>query len=90
MEQAITITWLDKGREPQCPPYPAFPNGKDADLSDGAEATCRVDLPYPARRCGLYIVRCAACDQTVALTTAGRPDDVRSLTLACKQRGAKQ
>ena len=32
MEQAITVTWFDHQREPQCEPNPAHPNGIDVDL----------------------------------------------------------
>lgn len=35
--------------------------GKPIDGSLGAATTCTVDLPYPARRCGRYEVRCKAC-----------------------------
>lgn len=40
-------------------------------------------LPYPARRCGQYVVKCDVCDQIIVVTTAGRPDDPRSLKMAC-------
>lgn len=86
MEQAHEVTWIDRGCEPQCPPNPAYPNGMDTDISLGADTSCKVDLPYPAKRCGMYVVYCKACDQRVAITTAGRPDDPRSLRLACKDR----
>lgn len=29
----FTITWHDSGREPQCPPNPAYPSGIDLDGS---------------------------------------------------------
>lgn len=85
--QSFTVTWLDKGREPKCAPNPDFPNGMDAGASLGAETTCTIDLPYPAPRCGVYVVRCKACGHSVGVTTAGRPDDPRSLKMACN-RGA--
>jgi hypothetical protein len=81
----VEIEWEDSGREPQCPPDPAFPEGKDLDISDGITPHCRITLPYPARRCGVYYVRCK-CGMNVACTTAGRPDDPRSITLRCIQR----
>lgn len=78
------VEWIDAGRESQCQPDPDFPDGKDIDSSFGADRTCLVPLPYPARRCGTYIVTCGKCGLRVGITTAGRPDDPRSITIACK------
>ncbi len=86
MEQALKIEWVDRGREPQCAPDPAFPKGKDMDVSGGAAQTCFTELPCPAPRCGLYVVKCEKCGLSVALTTAGRPDDPRSVKLACQMK----
>ncbi len=83
------VNWIDRGREPKCPPNPDYPNGIDADASFGAEKSCRVELPYPAKRCGLYHVTCEACGLTVGITTAGRPDDPRSLRMPCKRGNAE-
>ena len=88
MEQAIRVTWHDHGREPKCAPNPAYPNGIDLDCSHGAEHTCAVELPYPAKRCGYFMVKCRACGMRVAITTAGRPDDPRSARIPCKREGA--
>ena len=83
------VEWIDGGRELQCSPDPAFPSGKDIDLSvlciDGWP-TCKVDLPYPAKRCGVYVVKCEACGITAVITTAGRPDDPRSVRFGCKKQ----
>ena len=84
MEQALKVEWIDKGREPKCAPDPEYPNGKDLDVSFGAERTCSTELPCPAKRCGLYIVRCEVCGYSVSITTAGRPDDPRSVKMACQ------
>jgi hypothetical protein len=78
--------WIDHKREPQCEPNPDYPNGIDADISSGAAVTCTTDLPYPARRCGLYIIECETCGRRIGITTAGRPDDQRTVKLACKKR----
>lgn len=83
------IKWLDRGREPQCAPNPEFPNGKDLDASLGRAPVCKTDLPYPAKRCGLYYVECLLCGTNAMITTAGRPDDPRSVTLSC-ERGTVQ
>lgn len=80
------IEWRDGFREPQCPPNPRYPQGIDLDVAgDQAAVACVVALPYPARRCGHYEVRCRTCGLSVALTTAGRPDDPRSVRLPCKE-----
>ena len=83
------IDWIDRGREPQCAPDPAFPNGKDLPAPFGATQTCKADLPYPAKRCGLFYVECKVCGTNAMITTAGRPDDPRSVTLPC-DRGTVQ
>jgi hypothetical protein len=80
----FTITWRDSGREPQCPANPDYPDGKDLDGSGGASLSCTVALPYPAKRCGAYLLRCLVCGITAGVTTAGRRDDPRSITLACR------
>lgn len=85
----MKIDWIDSGREPQCAPNPKYPMGIDVDMSDGAAKTCSAALPYPAKRCGAYIVECEKCGQRVAITTAGRPDDPRSAKLACYARELK-
>lgn len=85
MEQAITVTWFDHKREPQCEPDPAYPDGRDLDLraNEGSRG-CLAELPYPAKRCGVYLVACDKCGYSVVITTAGRPDDPRKVTLPCK------
>lgn len=80
---SFKVEWVDRGREPRCEPNPAYPNGVDVDASFGAPATCIGVLPYPAKRCGLYVVECELCGARMAVTTAGRRDDPRTLTLAC-------
>jgi hypothetical protein len=77
------IRWVDGYREPQVKPNPGYPTGVDLDLSGGAIACCTAELPYPARRCGLYVVVCLVCGYSVSCTTAGRADDPRSLTMPC-------
>lgn len=83
MEQAIRVTWHDAGKEPRCEPNPKYPEGVDLDVSDGAKRTCTVALPYPAKRIGHFKVKCRACGLRTACTTAGRPDDPRSIKVAC-------
>jgi hypothetical protein len=82
------IVWRDSGREPQVAPNPAYPAGKDVDVSAGAVPRCTTALPYPARRCGAYVVTCRRCGFRGAITTAGRPDDPRSITVPCLAQDA--
>jgi hypothetical protein len=78
------IVWKDRGLEPREQPNPEYPEGIDLDISGGVTPACVVTLPYPARRIGLYLVECELCGVRVACTTAGRPDDPRSVKIACK------
>lgn len=80
------IKWIDHGREPQCEPDPSYPNGRDIDAANGAKYTCSTKLPYPAKRCGVFIAECKRCGYGIVLTTAGRPDDPRSVTVACTRQ----
>jgi hypothetical protein len=84
MTEQWQIVWKDSGREPQVAPNPAYPEGVDVDMSAGAVQRCKVALPYPARRCGAYVLTCRRCGLRGAVTTAGRPDDPRSVTVPCK------
>jgi hypothetical protein len=81
----FTIDWIDHGREPQNPPDPEYPDGIDLDCANGVAPTCFVVLPYPAKRCGHYLVGCQTCGLLVSCTTAGRVDDPRSITMACRR-----
>ena len=81
MEPQVDIRWFDRGVEPKCPPNPKYPLGIDLGVDIGRN--CKVALPYPAKRCGYYVVRCERCGYTIGVTTAGRPDDPRSIRLPC-------
>ena len=82
MTTDFVVEWVDGNREPQCEPDPMFPQGKDLFIATG-EPTCGVALPYPAKRCGLYIVECKKCGLRIGVTTAGRSDDPRSVRMSC-------
>jgi ferredoxin len=79
------VEWIDLGTEPQCQPDPNYPKGKDVvpDMPADAKA-CTVKLPYPAKRCGVYVISCSVCALRVGVTTAGRADDPRSIKVPCK------
>ena len=81
------IKWIDRRREPKCAHNPAYPEGIDLiePVTTIGRKACKTDLPYPAKRCGYYSVRCRTCHKSVMVTTAGRPDDPRSLTMACNE-----
>jgi hypothetical protein len=83
IDAKVRIRWIDRECESQCLPDPAYPNGIDIDMACGKHRTCTIGLPYPAKRCGVYIVDCR-CGHQIAVITNGRVDDPRSLTLACK------
>lgn len=85
MASNLEVTWIDHGREPKCEPNPDFPEGQDIDISFG-RPSCSVDLPYPAERCGVFIVKCDVCGLSLGLTTAGRPDDPRTVTVPCLRK----
>ena len=82
----LVATWFDRGREPKNPPDPRYPLGLDVDLSRGAHRACTVVVPYPAKRCGVWMIDCPACGLRAMVTTAGRADDPRSVTVACKDK----
>jgi len=82
----LSVTWIDGKRWPQHPPDPRYPDGMDVDGSAGAMMNCAIQLPYPAKRCGHYLVTCDICGQRVVVTTAGRRDDPRSVRLACNRK----
>jgi len=83
MKRVFFIKWIDSGREPRVAPNPTYPNGIDLILAQPGQRTCDTDLPYPAKRCGRYEITCKTCAFRVGITTAGRPDDPRSVKLAC-------
>ena len=84
------IDWIDSYRKPQQKPNPLYPNGMDIDASAGAQVTCETALPYPAKQCGHFLILCRTCGQNIVVTTAGRPDDPRSLKIACMRPGVVQ
>lgn len=86
IKMTFTIRWHDSGSEPRVPPNPQYPDGVDVDLSNGAMPSCQTAVPYPAKRCGIYALVCDTCGLVVAVTTAGRPDDPRSVRVRCRGR----
>jgi hypothetical protein len=83
----LRVEWVDGGREPRNPPDPRYPEGIDIDASMPDLPSCETALPYPAKRCGHFIVSCQTCGLKALVTTAGRIDDPRSLKITCRLRG---
>jgi len=80
----LKVDWIDRGFDPTQAPDPRFPNGVDIDFARPDERTCKTSLPYPARRCGYFHISCDMCGKQCLLTTAGRPDDPRSIKVPCQ------
>lgn len=81
---SISVKWIDRYREPMQRADPKYPRGMDIDLTRKGQKSCHAELPYPARRCGYYSLLCETCGYTALVTTAGRPDDPKSVRLPCK------
>jgi hypothetical protein len=81
---AHKIAWHDSGMEPKAKSNSDFPNGRDIDT--GFRPACKVELPYPAKRIGYFIIYCEECGVRALCTTAGRLDDPRSMFIPCKGR----
>jgi hypothetical protein len=86
MAEPLTVEWIDAGREAQCQPNAAYPEGVDLLERPEVAAHCITLLPYPAPRCGLWVVRCPRCRKSTHITATGRVDDPRSLSMACFQK----
>ena len=82
----FSVRWVDSGRETPVGPNPNFPEGRDFDVSRGADQACALELPYPAPRVGTFVIECKKCGLAIGFTTAGRVDDPRSVRFACKPR----
>jgi len=86
VEQAagnLTAKFVGDGRQPKCPPNPAYPNGIPVDASMGAPG-CSIELTHPTPECGLWYVHCHRCGTNAVVTSAARPDDPCSVKLPCK------
>jgi len=81
----IDVRFNDSDRTATQPANPEYPNGMDIVLAETViQKICSRNLPYPAPRCGTYSVVCRECGFTALVTVAGRADDPRSITMACK------
>ncbi len=78
------VTFLGTGQQPTGKADLRYPNGIAPDISGGAASSCAVDLPYPAPECGTHVIECHVCGIRVGVSAAGRADDRRRVTIACK------
>jgi hypothetical protein len=78
------VDWIDLHRSSDAPADPAWPCGSAIDVALDALTACRLELPWPAERCGLWIVTCRRCGFHIRLETAGRADDPCSVKIPCR------
>lgn len=79
------VRFVGTGKKAQCAPNPNYPDGIDLPSPHPDQPKCKVTLPYPATEIGAWKVECSECGVRSACTTAGRPDDPRSIELPCKK-----
>lgn len=61
VESRFLVDWVDQHRSSTSPADPTYPNGVAIDVALDAPKACRVQLSYPAERCGLYVITCRVC-----------------------------
>lgn len=81
------ILWTECKRERVSEQNLAYPDGEDLDFTYGRTPSCTVRLTYPAAGCGLYRIKCEICGAYQIAAAAGRRDDPRTVTVACRRRG---
>lgn len=81
----FSIDWADAHREATYPADPTYPFGCSIDVALDAPRACRAQLPS-AVRIGTWVVRCTLCGYVIALASAGRRDDPRSVRVPCRAR----
>jgi hypothetical protein len=82
------VRFLGTGQKAKHPANPNYPEGVHLNQTGGVEGdgnVCVVQLPWPAKEIGAWKVECTICALRVACTTAGRPDDPRSITVRCNK-----
>lgn len=84
VESRFLVDWVDLHRYASHPADPSYPNGSAIDVALDAPRACRLALPSPTARCGLWVITCRVCGYSIALNTAGRADDPSSVRLPCR------
>lgn len=89
----MSVGWRERHRangpgglvtsKPQHPSNPEYPNGVDVDLAGDHLMRCSALLPRMPGKLGVYEIRCTHCELSLALTSAGRPDDPRLVRVPC-------
>jgi hypothetical protein len=82
---ALIATWHGAGVKAKQPPNPDFPAGLNLDMAPG-RVGCAIDLEYPAPEVGHWLIECSTCRRATVVTAAGRPDDPKSVRIACGPR----
>ncbi len=90
-QRKFRIDFIDRGFAQQLPSDPDYPEGIDLDLTKGSPVqSCKLMLPYPAPRCGMFAVYCVHCGCRIMVTTAGRRDDPRSVRIPCRPQEVEE
>jgi hypothetical protein len=82
------LTLLGRDGEPPHPPDPAYPHGIDIEIQPRIAPRCTFYLPSPAPGMGTWMAQCRRCGAIAAVTCAKQPDDPRSVSLPCAEKGA--
>jgi len=80
--EKFTIEWYDSKITSNTVPEQDSP--KNILVYDEHKLFCKISLPYPAKRCGMYVVKCNECGNVVGIPTTGKVDDPCSITINCK------
>lgn len=80
----LNPSWTPSPIVPTSPPDPRFPRGREVGMPVYRRDACLLDLPYPAKGPGEYVVECSRCGQAGRAKTSGRADDPTMMRLVCK------
>jgi len=83
-ESRFLVDWVDGHRTSTYAADPSYPAGVAIDVALDAPKACRLELAYPAARCGMWVITCRRCGFAISLSTAGRADDPKSVRVPCK------
>jgi hypothetical protein len=78
-----SIEWWDYDVDSVDPADSAHQLGRSLDYSNGQVPHCVFIVPWPAARCGHYVIKCYRCGGAYAVQTNGRLDDPVSVKVGC-------